>query len=125
MVETEYRIGCTDVGKIEEILVVVRLAVSMVLAGLGNANMHGMVSLCMILTGVGMVLEGLSMVLTGLGLVLVGLGMILMGLSMVLARLGMVLVGLMAPAEDFPHHQHRLLLLSLNPGRQARTTNPP
>ena len=38
--------------------------------------------------------------------------------------LGMVLVGLMAPAEDFPHEQHRLLLLSLNPGWQAGTANP-
>ena len=38
--------------------------------------------------------------------------------------LGMVLVGLMAPAEDFPHEQHRLPLLSLNPGWQAGTANP-
>ena len=60
-----------------------------------------------------------------LGIVLVGLRIVLAELRMVLARLGMVLVGLMAPAEDFPHHyQHRLLLLSLNPGRQARTANP-
>ena len=64
------------------------------------------------------------MVLAGVSMVLAGLGMVLVGLSMVLAGLGMVLVGLMAPAEDFPHEQHRLLLLSLNPGWQAGTANP-
>ena len=56
-------------------------------------------------------------------MVLDDLGMVPAGLRMVLVGLGMVLVGLMAPAEDFPHHQHRLLLLSLNPGRHRTGTH--
>ena len=53
----------------------------------------------------------------------------LAGLGKVLERLGMVLVlvGPMAPAEDFPHHEHhqpRLLLLSLDAGRLPSTADP-
>ena len=52
-----------------------------------------------------MVLAGLGMVLMRLSMVLGGLSMVMVRPSMVLGGLGMVLVGLMAPAEDFPHHQ--------------------
>ena len=69
------------------------------------------------------------MFLTTLGMLQAGLGILLAGLGKVLERLGMVLVlvGPMAPAEDFPHHEHhqpRLLLLSLDAGRPPSTADP-
>ena len=70
-----------------------------------------------------------GMFLTTLGMLQAGLGILLAGLGKVLERLGMVLVlvGPMAPAEDFPHHEHhqpRLLLLSLDAGRPPSTADP-
>ena len=70
-----------------------------------------------------------GMFLTTLGMLQTGLGILLAGLGKVLERLGMVLVlvGPMAPAEDFPHHEHhqpRLLLLSLDAGRPPSTADP-
>ena len=67
-----------------------------------------------------------GMFLTTLGMLQAGQGILLVGLGKVLERLGMVLVlvGPMAPAEDFPHHEHhqpRLLLLSLDAGRLPST----